>query len=168
MFLRVFAVAALLSLAQPALGGETRSAEPGQVLAQASLSDLAWLEGRWLGPGIEDLPAQEAWLPPTGGVMVGTFIQQDPDGGVMFTEHMYLMREGDGLVLRLKHFGPELEGWEDKGESMSFPLLAVEGTTAYFDGMTYRREGDTLHVFVRMEEEGEPAGELAFHFSRAG
>ena len=58
--------------------------------------------------------------------MVGTFIQTDEVGGIMFTEHMYMMEVEGSLVLRLKHFNADLTGWEAQDDMVSFPLLEIE------------------------------------------
>ena len=87
---------------------ETRVGEKGFESPRASLEGLGWLVGQWEGQGIRSAPAMESWLKPVGGTMVGTFVQQDADGAIMFTEHMYLMQENGTLALKLKHFNADL------------------------------------------------------------
>jgi len=87
---------------------ETQIGAEGFESPPATLDQLDWLVGQWVGDGIRGEPAMESWLPPAGGTMVGTFVQEarDDDGSstILFTEHMYLMQERGTLVLRLKHF----------------------------------------------------------------
>ena len=89
-------------LASEAPQMETRIGEEGFTSPPATLDQLDWLIGQWMGEGIQGAPAMESWLPPTGGTMVGTFVQTtgaDPeDQAIMFTEHMYLMEEGGSVV----------------------------------------------------------------------
>ena len=58
---------------------ETRIGEEGFVSPPASLAQLDWLVGQWVGAGIQGAPAMESWLPPAGGTMVGTFVQEQVD-----------------------------------------------------------------------------------------
>ncbi len=147
---------------------ETRVAEPGSTSPPAYVQQLWWLEGLWQGEGIDGAPATESWLPPSGNTMVGTFVQQTADGGILFSEHMQIMEEGDSLVLKLKHFNPDLTGWEDKDGMVTFRLLDAEFCAAYFSGLTLRCDGqDKLVVAVRMKSDSPEPKELMFRFDRA-
>ena len=147
---------------------ETRVGEEGFVSPPASIYEMYWLEGLWLGTGIGGAPATESWLPPTGTTMVGTFVQQTDEGTIRFSEHMYLMEEGDSLVLKLKHFNADLTGWEDREGMVIFRLLELEPCAAYFHGLTLRCEGDDgLVAAVRMKSDKPEPQELVFRFERA-
>ena len=82
-----------------ALGGSplaaqhTRMASEGHVPPPATISNADWLVGDWVGTGIEGAEAAEAWLPPSAGAMGGLFVQEKPDGSLLFTEHMYMVEE---------------------------------------------------------------------------
>jgi hypothetical protein len=85
----------------------------------------------------------------------------------MFTEHMYLSEEGGSLLLKLKHFNPDLTGWEEKDGMVRFRFLSAEPCALYFSALTYRCDGkDGLLVAVRMKSEGEKGSELVFRFKR--
>lgn len=168
MIRMVLAAAALASTATARdTAPETRLGEEEFISPPAALAQMDWLVGQWQGEGIQGAPAMESWLPPTGGVMVGTFVQESADGAIMFTEHMYLMQEDDTLVLRLKHFNADLTGWEEKDDMLSFRLVAIEECAAYFNALTLRCDGpDGLVAAVRMKSDtGEPQ-ELLFRFTR--
>lgn len=158
----------------PVVAQETRIAEDGQESPAATIGDVSWLLGQWEGAGIDGLPSYESWLEPVGGTMVGTFVQADADGGIMFTEHMYLMEQKGSLEVRLKHFGADLVGWEDKEGMVRFRLLALEPCAAYFNALTYRcvdpEAGPEagLVVAVRMKSEGDDVHELVFRFDPVG
>ncbi len=144
---------------------ETRLGEEGFESPPATLDQMEWLQGQWVGEGIQGASAMESWLPPTGGTMVGTFIQETPDGAIMFTEHLYLMEEEGTLVLRLKHFNADLTGWEEKDDMLTFRLVAMEPCAAYFHALTLRcadaeKPGEGLVAAVRMQS----GGELLFNF----
>jgi hypothetical protein len=76
--------------------------------------------------------------------------------GPAFYEAWVLREAGGSLVLDLKHFAPDMTGWEAQDETVRFPLLRLEPDTAYFDRLTYHRaHADTLHVWVALRgEEG--------------
>ncbi len=163
---RVFAtLLAVVSFSGMAMAQETRLGEEGFESPPATLDQMEWLQGQWVGEGIQGASAMESWLPPTGGTMVGTFIQETPDGAIMFTEHLYLIEEEGTLVLRLKHFNADLTGWEEKDDMLTFRLVAMEPCAAYFHALTLRcadaeKPGEGLVAAVRMQS----GGELLFNF----
>ena len=95
--------------------------------------------------------------------MVGTFVQEDGEHGILFTEHLYLMEDEGSLVLKLKHFNADLTGWEEKDDMLTFRLVAIEPCAAYFHALTLRCDGDDgLLAAVRMKSDDE----LLFRFDR--
>jgi uncharacterized protein YecT (DUF1311 family) len=147
---------------------ETRVGAEGFVSPPATIYQMWWLEGLWQGEGIDGAPATESWLPSTGHTMVGTFVQQTPEGDILFSEHMYLAEEDGSLVLKLKHFNADLTGWEDKAGMVTFQLLSLDFCAAYFSGLTIRCDGnDKLVVAVRMKSDQPEPKELLFRFNRA-
>ncbi len=163
------AMAIALSLEAPAHAQETRVAGDDHVPPPARLAQLAWLAGSWSGSGIGGAPAHESWLPPTGNTMVGLFVQEDGEGGLLFTEHMYISEVDGSLAVRLKHFHPDLTGWEEKDDMLEFRLVALEPCAAYFSALTYRcangeNTEDGIVVAVRMQGDGDEIRELVFDF----
>lgn len=159
------AVVLAVPLASAEAQMETRIGEKDFVSPPATLEQVDWLVGQWAGEGIRGAPAMESWLPPIGATMVGTFVQETPDGAIMFTEHLYIMQEESSLVLRLKHFNADLTGWEEKGDMLTFRLVAIEDCAAYFNALTLRcadpeKPGEGLVAAVRMQS----GGELVFEF----
>ena len=157
-------MAAPLSSEEPVM--ETQVGEKGFVSPPATIDQLDWLVGQWAGEGIQGAPAMESWLPPIGGTMVGTFVQETPDGSIMFSEHMYILPQDGSLALKLKHFNAELTGWEEKDDMLTFRLVAIEPCAAYFNALTLRcadpdNPGEGLVAAVRMQS----GGELSFRFS---
>ena len=165
--MRSVAFVLALALAAPLAAQETRVAPEGHVPPPASIEQAEWLVGDWVGTGIDGAEAAESWLPPSGGTMVGLFVQEKPDGALMFTEHIYMAEEEGSLVLKLKHFNPDLTGWEEKDGMVRFRLLSIEPCAAYFSSLTYRCEAEGgLLVAVRMKSEGDAVEELVFRFKR--
>lgn len=125
-----------------------RTAEPGAKPLQAAVTDLAWLEGAWVGAGLGG-ETEEAYSAPLAGTIVGYF-RFVKNGKPVFYEIVTLVERNGGVLMRLKHFDPDLVGWEAKDAAQEFPLIALEGRTAYFDGMTMQRDGDRLLSAVRI------------------
>lgn len=167
MVTRTILAAFALAVAAPLAAQETRMAQPGEAPGSASLADAAWLIGTWSGTGIEGAEAHESWLAPSGDTMVGLFVQETAAGGIMFSEHMYLMEQAGSLAVKLKHFNPDLTGWEDKDGMITFRLIAAEPCALYFNALTYRCDGTGgMVVTVRMKSNAPEPQELVFRFKR--
>jgi Domain of unknown function (DUF6265) len=79
-------------------------------LPKATLADFAWLAGRWQGvwgPRI----AQQVWMPPKSGTMVGTFQLAENDETLVI-ELFTLVEKPDGISFYFRHFTPTLMPWE--------------------------------------------------------
>lgn len=143
------------------LSAENRTPLSGQV------ADLAWLTGRWVGEGLGG-SAEYHFAPLSDGTIAATF-KHARDGAVRFYE-IVVIAEFDGhTAVRIKHFNPDLTGWEAADEWIEFRLLALEpGRAAYFDGLTYRLGDDgRLDAFVvARPRDGGAERELAFRFRR--
>ena len=167
MATRTFLAALALLAGSPLTAQETRVAQAGEALGKATLADAAWLIGTWSGEGIEGAEAHESWLAPSGDTMVGLFVQETAAGGIMFSEHMYLTEEDGGLVVKLKHFNPDLTGWEEKDGMVTFRLIAAEPCALYFNALTYRCDAEGgMVVAVRMKSSKPEPQELVFRFKR--
>ena len=87
-----------------------------------------------------------------GSSMLGMF-RFVKDGKVVFYELMTIAEENKSLVLKIKHFNPDLSGWEEKNISQNFPLVRMTPTEAFFAGQTYRKLQDgSLQLFVAMKQ----------------
>ena len=144
-----------------------RLADPSRAVT-ADLDELAWLAGFWRGEGFGGV-VEEAWTPPSAGTMVGTFKLIGEEEGrpqPSFYEFMAILESDAGLVLRLKHFNPDVTGWEEKDDYVSFPLVKIEGSRVYFRGLTYERtaEGD-LKIYLAMRTK-DGVKEVAFELGR--
>lgn len=129
----------------------------------ATVADLEFLVGRWVGEAFGGV-AEETWNPVLGGEMIGTF-RLISDGQPVFSEILTLVEEEGRVIMRLKHFHPGLIGWEEKADSVVFPLVAVSGSTAWFSGLTFHRQGDELIGYLAMSHEGEVTEEV-FRYRR--
>ena len=141
---------------------ELRSPTAGAEPVRASIEALDWLVGHWKGEGLGG-QSEEIIAPALDGQMVGMFRQIKPDGSLMFYEFYQFAEHEGSLILRIKHFNPDFTGWEDKEVSVEFPLVAIEQSAAYFDGLTFARDGDVLHAAVVVEGRGR----IDFRYERA-
>ncbi len=134
-------------------------------MPKASVSDFAWLAGHWSGEGLGGT-CEETWAPPLGDSVIGLF-RFLKDGKTQFTEFFSLVKEGESLVLKLKHFNPDMTGWEEKDKPVQFPLVKVSTNEANFDGLTYRKkDDDTLEVYVAIKGKDGNLREEKFSFKR--
>jgi hypothetical protein len=137
--------------------------------AASALAPLAWVSGTWVG-GEAATYLEESWSEPKGHSMLGSF-RMLKDGAPQFYELMTLDREGEQTLLRLKHFGPGLQAWEEKDEAPTFRLAAVAGMEATFENVgtdevrriRYQRTGDAL--VITLERDAKQPQQ--FRFQRA-
>jgi hypothetical protein len=150
-----------LAAAQTQLTDNTVRLDDGQGAGAARLSDIQWLTGYWIGEGLGGI-VDEMWSPARRGSMVGTF-RMWKDGELAFSEYFHLAEDSGSVRLRLKHFDSDFHGWEEKDKFVEFPLVKVDGKTAWFDGLTYRLNADgTLSVFVAMKRQDGSFREVSF------
>ena len=129
--------------------------------SKVNIEAMQWLSGAWLGSGFGGT-VEEVWSVPRAGGMMGMFQMIGKDG-VVFYEMCQIVEQDGSLILKLKHFNKDLTGWETKDETVDFPLVKIEGQTAWFEGLTYQRKGDKLHVWVALENNGSISeGALTF------
>jgi len=138
--------------------------EPADRL-DATASDLAWLAGYWRGESSLGM-AEEVWMPPSDGTMVGAF-KVVRDNKPYFYEFVEISQQDGRLAMRVKHFNPDLHGWEDKDEFVSFPLVKLGPHEAYFSGLTYKLTSPTtLQVYVAVKQEDGRLEEIEFTYER--
>ena len=131
---------------------------------KATINDVSWISGYWQGQAWGG-ETEEIWSLPTAGSMVGSF-KFAHDGKVKFYELIVIKESNDSLVLKLKHFGNELKGWEEKDQTVDFKLVKLDKNIAYFDGYTYEKVSeDEMNVYVVIENNGQ-AEETKFNFKR--
>jgi hypothetical protein len=129
---------------------------------------MAWLAGHWTGDGLGGR-SEEIWSPPDHGVMMGMY-RHIKDDKPVFYELLTLVEERGSLVMRLKHFNPDLTGWEEKAESVSFPFVAKRDGVLHFDGMAFKPTGpDSVTVYLAIENRKDASvREAEFRYTRVG
>ena len=138
----------------------------GQAGPRASLADVAWLQGHWIG-SMPEGPVEQFNLSPMFGHLPG-FVRAVAPKNVIFYEISLIAEVGGSLSVRVKHFTPELEGWEARESYIDRPLVARDSTNLYFDGITYSRTGPDTYVVYFLNRSGtEERDTLVVPFRRS-
>ncbi len=162
----ILLVVALTASAVMADNAHTKQLAEGASSPPAAIEDIAWIAGSWSGEAFGGV-TEEVWTPPLGDSMMASF-KLVAEGVVQFYEIEVIREVEESLVLQLKHFHGDLKGWEEKDETVDFPLVELAENAAYFAGMTFERvTEDELHVWVLIGgEDGEEAQEAQFIYQR--
>src|SRR4051812_44797466 len=166
--LRPSLVLAFTLLAVPASAQQPVSFTPhtirlaqGQASPPATIADVAFLAGHWTGDGLGGR-FEEIWTAPKHGVMVGMYRGLTMDGAPTFNELLVLREEQGSLIVRLKHFDPDMTGWEDKAQVVTMPFLGTRDGLVHFDRMSFQVTGpDTLTCYLA---ESAKDGTVLFFF----
>lgn len=167
--LTLFALFVLALTSFAAQAAETAKKPP----TLASVQDLAWIAGNWRGT-LDGGLIEESWLPPAAGKMLGMF-RWTKDDRVIVYELLELATTGvDHAVMRLRHFGPKLNAFEEKEGALVFRLSASTPTEAQFlcrdknesIRLVYKKDGDRgLIVTLYHTREGK-AVQDEFRYTR--
>jgi hypothetical protein len=157
---------------------------PASALAQgsapaASLQDLSWLVGRWVGKTASGQHIEEMWMPAEDGLMIGSFRWERGQGRWLF-EFMSLdagtAASPTPLTFRLKHFDRGFRGLEDKAVSTTLTPIEASASRVLFEmreaerlvRITYSRpSADALLVVFDETAPGQTAVHIEFPFTRA-
>lgn len=164
MLTSLLALFALIAGAQSSQTENTLALDSPDNAPKAVVQDLNWMVGRWEGEGFGGI-VEENWNPAIGGTMVGSF-RLVKDGAPNFYELLAIVPEGESLVYKVKHFNPDLSGWEEKDESVSFPLVRLARDTAFFAGLTIIRNGDQLRHYLSFKDKNGKNQEASLNYKR--
>jgi hypothetical protein len=130
-------------------------------LHAVTVSDLAWMAGRWTGTLGGD-PLEEQWSVPAGGTMMGMFRWMKKDGTTSMYEFLTIEPSAQGPVYFMRHFNPGLVAWEEKNAALRCPLTASGPREATFacDGeatkLTFKRTSETtMTVLLERQKDGK-------------
>jgi hypothetical protein len=129
----------------------------------ATIDAVKWIAGSWRGDAFGGV-AEEMWGQPEGDSMMGSY-RLVIDGKVIFYEIQTIVEQDNSLVFRLKHFNPDLSGWEEQqaAAAVSFPLVKIARHEVYFDGLTFRKlDNGSLQVFLRTSKSDQRVVEEEF------
>lgn len=128
----------------------------------SDLYDYGWLAGSWVGDGFGGT-SEEVWSPPSAdGTMMGVYRHHGADGKLVFYEFLVLDQSG----LKLKHFKPDLVGWETKEDFVSFEMIDFSKDMIKLKGLVFKRKSDTeLEIQLKMKY-GEEVKTEVFKMTR--
>ncbi len=114
------------------------------------IKDYSWLVGSWVGDGFGGT-SEEMWSPPSAdGKMMGVYRHHKGDGSLNFYEFLVLDETG----LRLKHFTPDLVGWETKEDFVTFEMVEFTKDKIEMKGLVFERKSDDeLEIRLRLRYE---------------
>jgi hypothetical protein len=130
------------------------------------VDQLAWVAGAWTGT-VGDRTVEQHWSAPLAGSIIAMY-RSIRNGRPALYELLAIEQEGEGVVLRIKHFAPGagLVGQEAKDESMNHALVKLEEKMAIFEGgtpaapvrITFTSPDSTnLKIVVERQRDGKPA-----------
>jgi hypothetical protein len=139
----------------------------GETGARATIADMAWYAGTWRGEGLDGLN-EEIWSKPEHGAMMGMY-RLIKDGRARFYELLTITEENGTLLLKIKHFHPDLRGWEERDVSVQMPFISAKDGRYYFEGITFEpRPGNTVKIYLVIESKDRkgPVREEVFSYRR--
>lgn len=122
----------------------------------AKIEDVAWIKGHWKGEAFGG-NAEEIWSEPAGGAIMGMF-RLTSDGKTSFYELMVIREVNNSLILQLKHFHHDMKGWEEKDQTVDFPLIKIEEKKIWFDGLTFEHINENQMIVNVIIEDSQPEG----------
>jgi len=132
---------------------------------KVSIVQFSWLTGHWIGDGFGGV-SEEIWSEPRGGSMIGLYRHLNK-GENNFYEIFSLYEDEGGITFRLKHFNPDMVGWEDKEDFVEFPFISVEEGKAVFNGLIYELTNpDTMIITLTLHNK-EKTWDEVFTFKRS-
>lgn len=111
------------------------------------IKNYTWLAGAWEGE-IFGGDFEETWELPVDGTMMGMF-RHSKDDKIVFYEFLLLDEHG----MRLKHFNPDLTGWETKEDMVTFEMISFTKDKLEMKGLVFERKSDNeLEVSLRLRQ----------------
>ncbi|ADB41677.1 DUF6265 family protein [Spirosoma linguale] len=136
-----------------------------------SLSDVAFMEGRWRGT-FNGGPIEASWIAPVGDNLTG-FMRMMKDNKVTMYEMLIFEQTEQGPIVLVKHFKPGLVGQEEKDKSDRYKFIEAGKEKALFekeDGsirIIYEKRGkDQLAIQRGNQKDGKWAFADLFVFNR--
>ena len=155
--------------AQPAPPATPAAVTP----AKARVQDLAWIAGAYTGT-LGDRTIEQHWSAPLGNSIVAMYRSVRNNEAQLY-ELLAIENEGEGVVLRIKHFspGPGMAGREGKDESVNHTLVSLGNRTAVFQGsgegaarVSFSSpNAQTLNIVVERMRDGKPVS-TEFKYTR--
>ncbi|MGC1631848.1 MAG: DUF6265 family protein [Gelidibacter sp.] len=140
-------------------------AELGDQELAPKLENIQWISGNWKGEAFGG-QTEENWSEPSGGSMMASF-KLIADGKVVFYEIEIIREVENTLVLQLKHFGNDLKGWEEKDQTIDFPLKEITENKVVFEGMTFEKiTTNEMNIYVDIRQENGSLETVKFNYKK--
>ncbi len=156
---KLLAAITILFILGSALSAQTKATDNiltldvAGISPSASIDEVAWIAGYWKGEALGGA-IEEVWTEPIGGSMMCAFKLVVADT-VKFYELVALREVNNSLTINLKHFHSDMKGWEEKDETVDFPLVKMTDGKAFFDGFTFEQVSDNeMNIYVLFGKEG--------------
>ncbi len=134
--------------------------------SKAIAADMDWMAGTWTGEAFGG-SVKEIWAKSEGGAMMGAFSLVTKNKPV-FYEFMLFSKLDESFALRLKHFNPDMTGWEEKDKFVTFRFIKKDGDRYYFQGLTYEKVGkDGLTIYLALTRKDKSYREEVFKLTRS-
>ncbi len=141
---------------------DIKTLAPAATPAPATLKDFKGLLGDWVGP-----QGAAGFSAPTGGQIVGHLSLLTPDQKPIVAEIWIFRPEGNSVLVRQKHYNPELKDREEKDTWGERRLAAIDAGHIYLNNLTWVTGGKTLDLYVLIPgQNGAPPNRLVFNFKR--
>ena len=126
---------------------------------------IAWITGDWVGDGFGGV-SYESWTEPIAGIILCTY-RHVSEGKNNFFELITVSEKEDGdLVMKLRHFNPDMNAWEDKEGQLVWEMTNITDSSVTFGPCTYTLVApDKMEIYLVMNNDGKIETEV-FHFDR--
>lgn len=164
----VIVCAAVAGAVALSVAGNPESGRP------AGLDQVAFLAGAWAGPMGAD-HVEEHWTAPRGTSVLGMFRWVRADGAPIVFEILTITKEGDDVLLRLRHLDAKLQPWPSEVTPVTLRLAEASDRRAVFRAIEDEKKltavtyecptPDELRILVEFQNGREP---LRFRLDRTG
>lgn len=162
--LAVFSLS-ILAFGQIKQTTNTLKLDEGKSGEKATIQDMIRLNGTWHGTGLGGT-VEEIYSAPQDGVIMGSFRFFDK-GKTVFYEFITVAEDKGTLIVKLKHFNPDLSGWEEKDKTVDFKFVKKDKNRMYFEGQTFEFIGKTaLNIYVAIKQKDGQILEEIFRYKR--
>lgn len=168
---RLFPIFFLIALSVSHAFSQTKQTEntfkldEGKTGEKATINDMKWIVGAWQGEAFGGF-SEEIYSDPNSGVIMGAY-RLIVDGKTVFYELMTILEENGTVVFRLKHFEPNLTGWEEKDKFVEFKFIKKDAKRIYFEGMTFEPIGKkALKIYLAIKQKDGSVKEETFTYKR--
>ena len=100
--------------------------------------------------------------------MVGMYRGLKADEAPSFYELLTIRETAGSIEVRLRHFNPDMTGWEEKAEFVTMPFVAKRDGVVHFDGMAFQVTGpDAITCYLAIENKKDGSvREATFTYTR--